>query len=158
MATTSEKPETNATVGSDPSSHAASLPDMDAVPNANVVIYDGNCNFCKAQVRRLAWFGKGRLSFVSLHDERVAERFPDLSHDQMMEQMFVVTPEGERFGGAQAIRTLSRRLPWLWLAAPLMHIPFSMPLWQFLYRQIAQSRYQIAGSCDGDSCKVHFDK
>lgn len=158
MATTREIPETNATAGTDPAGHAASLPDIDALPEADIVIYDGNCNFCKAQVRRLAWFGEGRLSFISLHDERVAERFPDLSHEQLMEQMFVVTPTGERFGGADAVHYLSTRLPWLWFAAPLMYIPFSMPLWKFLYRKIANSRYQIAGSCEGDSCKVHFDK
>jgi predicted DCC family thiol-disulfide oxidoreductase YuxK len=39
-----------------------------------------------------------------------------------------------------------------------MHIPFSLPLWQWCYRQVAKRRYRIAGkdACDGDSCKVHY--
>lgn len=153
MSTTKELSKAEKTV-SDSAETAAPLLDMDARAGADIVIYDGNCNFCRAQVRRLAWFGGDRLTFVSLHDERVASRFPELSHEELMQQMFVVTPSGEQYGGANAVRYLSRRLPKLWFLAPLMHIPFSLPLWQYLYQLIARSRYQIAGSCDSDSCKI----
>ena len=159
MSTTKELHESTATVGTENSQPTADLPDIDSLPGSDIVIYDGNCNFCKAQVRRLDWFGKQRLSFVSLHDARVGERFPDLSFDELMEQMYVVTPSGERHGGAEAIKYLSRRLPRLWFLAPLMHIPFSLPVWRYLYRQVAKSRYQIAGSCDEEgACKIHLDK
>jgi hypothetical protein len=49
----------------------------------------------------------------------------------------------------------------LWFAAPLLHIPFSLPFWQWLYSLIARYRYRIAGksgSCDGDNCRIHVDK
>jgi predicted DCC family thiol-disulfide oxidoreductase YuxK len=77
-----------------------------------------------------------------------------------MEQMYVVDRHGRRRGGAAAFRYLTRRLPRLWLLAPIMHIPFSLPLWQWGYRQVAKRRYKIAGKndggCDGDACAVHF--
>lgn len=141
------------------------LPDPDQHPETDVVIYDGHCQFCQAQVRRLARFdawGKlvgqsGRLSFISLHDPRVAQRYPDLSYEQLMEQMFVVTPKGEKHGGADAIRYLSRRLPALWPAMPVLHIPGSASLWRWMYGQVARQRYRWnKDSCENDACSVHF--
>lgn len=130
-------------------------------PDADVVIYDGDCRFCTGQVERLARWDTGeRLAFVSLHDPQVAERWPDLTHDMLMEQMYVVDRQGHRHGGAAAFRYLTRRLPRLWVLAPLLHLPFTLPLWQWGYRQVAKRRYKIAGKnghqCDGDVCSIHF--
>jgi predicted DCC family thiol-disulfide oxidoreductase YuxK len=139
---------------------STALPDPDALSGSDVVIYDGECNFCRSQVgnlRRLDWGGQ-RLSFVSLHDPRVAERYPDLSHESLMEQMYVVDGKGSRHGGADAVRYLTRRLPTLWLIAPLMHIPFTAGLWRWAYKQVAKRRYKLAGkSCENDACSIHFD-
>lgn len=135
------------------------LPDPDENPTADVVIFDGECNFCRSQVSRLRRFdvGGGRLAFISLHDPRVAERFSDLTFDQLMEQMYVVDGQGNRHGGADAVRYLTRRLPALWLAAPVMHLPGTAGLWRWMYHQIAKRRYKLAGkSCDGDVCEIHL--
>lgn len=130
----------------------------------DIVIFDGDCRFCLKSVRQLKWFDRrgDRLAYVSLHDPMVAEEFPNLTHEQMMDQMFVVDTTGKSHGGAAALRYLSRRLPLLWLAAPVLHIPFSLPVWRTLYRWVANRRYKIAGKtsdeqCEG-SCSVHFDK
>ncbi len=137
------------------------LPDPDDHPSADVVIYDGECNFCKQQVRnlqRLDRFGT-RLSFISLHDPRVAERYAQLTHDQLMEQMYVVTTAGMMYGGADAVRYLSRRLPLLWPVAPILHLPGTAKLWRWFYHQIAKRRYKLAGkatSCENDVCSVHL--
>ncbi|GIW94784.1 MAG: thiol-disulfide oxidoreductase [Pirellulaceae bacterium] len=136
------------------------LPSVEELPEADVVIYDGQCRFCCAQVQRLArWDGAGRLAFISLHDPRVAERYPDLSHDQLMEQMYVIDRHGRRHGGAAALRYLSRRLPRLWWCAPLLHLPGTLPLWQALYRYVARRRYLLwrrHAQCDNDRCSIHF--
>ena len=138
------------------------LPTPGERPAADVVIYDGDCRFCTGQVERINRFDRGgRLAFISLHDPLVAERYPDLSHEQLMEEMVVVDREGNRYGGAAAFRYLTRRLPLLWPLAPLMHLPFSLPLWQWGYRKIAKHRYLLMGKndrCDDDSCAVHFDR
>lgn len=134
------------------------LPSPDERPDADVVIYDGNCRFCTGQVERLArWDGGGRLAFLSLHDPWTASRYPDLSHDELMENMYLVDRRGRRHRGAAAFRYLSRRLPRLWWLAPLMHIPFSLPLWQFIYRQVAKRRYRWGKveACEDDACAVH---
>ncbi len=135
------------------------LPDPDSLSDADVVIYDGECNFCRCQVenlRRLDWSGS-RLAFLSLHDARVAERYPDLTHEALMEQMYVIDRYGGRHGGADAVRYLTRRLPTLWIVAPLLHLPFTAWIWRWGYRQVAKRRYRLAGkSCENDACSIHL--
>ena len=132
------------------------LPDPDDHAG-DVVIWDGHCSFCRQQVNRLHrmdWTGK--LSFISLHDPRVAERYPELTHEQLMAEMWVVKPDGRKYGGADALRVLSRSLPALWPIAPLLHLPFSKRLWRGVYRWIAQRRYKLAGTtCDSGTCDLH---
>ncbi len=148
-------------------------------PAADIVIYDGHCRFCTGQVQRLAkWDQTQRLAFLSLHDRRAAELCADLTHDQMMQQLYLVTSTGKRFGGASAIRYLSRHMPWLWILAPLLHIPGSLPLWQWFYNLVAKRRYRLgrldandsdandsvacdsvandSDACDGGACDVHL--
>jgi predicted DCC family thiol-disulfide oxidoreductase YuxK len=143
-----------------PENSAARLPSPEENPGRDVVIFDGHCKFCTAQVRRLAKWDRGRkLAFLSLHDPEVAKRYPDLTYDELMEEMFVVDREGNRHAGAAAFRYLTTRLPRLYPLAPLMHLPFTLPIWKWGYRQIAKRRY-LAGktqdACDDGSCKVHF--
>ena len=137
------------------------LNDPDQNTTADVVIFDGECNFCRSQVvhlSRLDCFGN-RLSFISLHDPRVAQRYPDLTHDQLMEQMYVIDQSGRRHGGGDAVRYLSRRLPLLWIVAPILHIPGTANLWRWLYGQVAKRRYKLAGkTCENDACSVHVDR
>lgn len=137
---------------------AARLPTPEERPQADVVIFDGQCRICTAQITNLARFDRGgRLAYLSLHDPQVPERYPDLTHEMMMEQMYVIDQQGRRHGGAESIRYLSRRLPLLWPAAPVLNFPGSLPLWNRLYRWIAQRRYRYGklDDCEGGSCELH---
>jgi predicted DCC family thiol-disulfide oxidoreductase YuxK len=141
------------------------LPDPDARPKSDVVIYDGDCRFCTGQVRNLRRLDRcgSRLSFLSLHDPRVAQRYPDLSHDALMEQMYVVDTRGRRHGGSDAVRYLTRRLPLLWPAMPILHLPGTARLWRWAYQQVAKRRYKISGKtggkgCDSDACSIHLNR
>jgi len=142
---------------------AKPLPDPDQSPGTDVVIYDGACNFCMGQVanlRALDRFGT-RLSFLSLHDPRVAERYPQLTHDQLMDQMYVVDQSGASHGGSDAVRYLTRRLPLLWPAMPILHFPGTAGLWRWGYQKVAARRYRISGKadqCDDDGCQIHLHR
>jgi len=139
----------------------STLPSPDERPNADVVIYDGNCRFCSNQVQRLSLLDHDeRLSFLSLHDNQTTQKYADFSHDDLMEQMHVVNRTGNVYRGARAFRYLTRRLPSLWLLSPLLHVPFSLPMWQWCYRHFAKRRYRFGqmGQCDSDSCSMHLQK
>lgn len=137
-------------------------------PHADIVIYDGDCQFCTRQVKRLHWLDRGRrLTFLSLHDPAVARLLPELSHDELMKEMLVLpASDGSQqprrsYGGAAAARYLSRRLPLLWWLAPLLHIPGSLPLWSWGYQLVARNRYRWNKArgktdCSSGSCDLHF--
>ncbi len=124
-----------------------------------MVLYDGECNFCRAQMGQLRWWDcQGRLAYLSIHDPRVAERWPDMPLDRLLQEMCIVTPEGDRHWGAEALRYLTRRLRRLWWLAPVMHIPGSMLLWRPLYRLVARNRFRLMGrsqDCASGACTLH---
>jgi predicted DCC family thiol-disulfide oxidoreductase YuxK len=137
------------------------LPDPDTLVGADVVIFDGECRFCRGGVERLRQLDLGgkRLAFLSLHDPRVAQRYPDLTYDDLMSQMYVIDQSGARHRGADAVRYLSRRLPLLWPAMPILHVPGSARLWRWLYMQVAKRRYKIAGKhCENGACSIHLNR
>lgn len=141
-----------------PASRINPLPAPAEHPSRDVVIYDGHCKFCTSGVGWVAWLGgRSRLTFVSLHDPQVADLVPELTHDDLMREMVVVDRRGKRYAGASAFRYLTRKLPLLWPLAPFLHIPGSLPLWQWAYLRFARIRYRFGkNQCDGDTCKIHF--
>ena len=130
----------------------------DERPGASIVIYDGQCRFCRRQVERLAsWDRPQMLSFLSLHDPEVSRRFPDISHEQLMKHLYLIDPRGRRYVGAEAFVWLSRHLPRLWPLAPVLNIPGTTPIWQWCYQQVAKRRYKLGRvECEGGSCDLHL--
>ncbi len=131
------------------------LPSPKQLPDADVVIYDGNCRICTSQVSKLPWWDcQQKLAYLSLHDREVAQRWPDLSHERLMNEMCIVDTKGRQHWGPEAIRYLTLRLRRLWWAMPLLYFPGSMFFWRPLYRWIARNRYRLSGTdhCDTDTC------
>ncbi len=141
-----------------PQNATVPLPTPAERPYSDVVIYDGDCRICTAQVGKLPWWDcQGKLSYLSLHDAEVQRRWPDLSHERMMQEMVIVDRQGRRHWGPEAIRYLSRRLRRLWWAAPFLHLPGSMLVWRPLYRWVARNRYRLSGgaACEEGTCSLH---
>ncbi len=126
----------------------------------DIVLFDGQCKFCTKGIRslqRLDFFNQ--LEFVSLHDPMVAIRFPDLTYDMLMDQMWIVGQNGKRYGGSDAVRYLTRRLPILYPFAPLLHFPGTSWFWRKAYQFVASRRYQIAGrECADGTCSIHAQR
>ena len=145
-------------------SHAQSaietgLPTPADRPNADTVIYDGKCGFCQHQMGKLdRWDKDGQLAYVSLHDPQVAERLPELSKDDLMREICLVSKAGQRIHGADAFKYIARQLRAPWPVSLAMRIPLSMPVWRFLYRQFARQRHRLSQryACKDDSCEVHL--
>jgi predicted DCC family thiol-disulfide oxidoreductase YuxK len=120
------------------------------------LLYDGQCPFCRAQLARLKrWDPRGRVELLDLHHPSAARRFPGLRHRDLMDEMHIVDRRGRVFRGVEAYRLLSRRLPRLWILAPLLHLPFSLPLWRWIYRKVARNRYLLGGA--GCTVEGHCD-
>ena len=172
-------------VGSGAELRHPELPHPENFPDRNILIYDGDCKFCLSQVTKLAqWDTDGVLAFVPLQHPLVAERFPDLTHDMLMKEMFLVTTDGNKHGGnkhggnkhdgnkhggnkhggnkhggVNALRELSKRLPRLKWLAFWFRIPLAIFVTRMVYRTIAKFRYRLWGKvnrCDHGTCELHF--
>ena len=137
----------------------AEFPTPQARPHAYVMIYDGQCKFCRANVAWISAIDQGKVAYLSLHDPVVRQRWPDLTYEQLMKHLYLIDGD-KKYAGAAAFRFLSRHLIALWPLAPVMHIPFSLPVWQFAYDRIARIRYRFGkvDACDNEACSIHFDK
>lgn len=153
--------ETDSQVDVGPTAAELGLPAIQDHPDRELVIFDGHCTFCIGQVRNLEkWDLNNRLAFASLHEPYVKENVHGLSHDDLMKQMYLIDKSGRQLPGAAAIRAMTLRLPRLYVLAPIMHIPFTLPIWQWGYQLVAKRRYKISqkkgNGCDSGSCDLHF--
>lgn len=122
------------------------------------IVFDGQCGFCRSGVEMLARLDGGRnFDFLSLHDPRSRELLPDRDHEDLMLEMHLVDAEGRWYAGAESIRVIARRVPFLWGAAAYLHVPGTLPLWRKLYAAVARRRYRMSQrfGCDGNVCAVH---
>jgi predicted DCC family thiol-disulfide oxidoreductase YuxK len=132
-------------------------------PGRYVVLYDGLCKFCVAganQLKRLA--RPGSLDLVSFQEPGALERFPGISREACLRQMYLVTPTGLVFGGFEAAVQAVATRPILGRAAYLYYLPGLRWLLDRLYALVAANRYRIlgravaAGECEGGTCALHF--
>lgn len=127
-------------------------------PEADVVIYDGQCPLCTATVQQLAaWDRFHRLAFIPLQDPEVTRRWPFLNREHLMKQIHLISSPCRIYRGAEVLRVLTRRIPRLWPLAPLVHLPGSLPVWQWLYGVISRARYLLGRrkARDAETCSWH---
>jgi len=134
-------------------------------PGRTVVLYDGLCKFCVAGMKRLLALARpGAIEPVNFQESGVLDRFPGISHEACMRQMYLVTPEGKVYGGFEAaVRALATR-PVLGRLAYAYYLPGVRWLCDCLYAAIARHRYRILGKvtegdCPEGTCALHsFDR
>ena len=138
---------------------------MPSAPERPVVLYDGHCQFCRAQMETLLRFARrGAIEPLSFQEPGVLERFEGVTHEACMEAMHVVMPDGRVYRGMEAAARAVLTRPILGAVAWLYYVPGLRQLLDALYRWIAKRRYAIAGralaeqGCDGGTCAVHFDR
>jgi predicted DCC family thiol-disulfide oxidoreductase YuxK len=126
------------------------------------VLYDGHCRFCTASVNRLVALAKrGALVPVSFQEPGVLDRYPGLTYDMCMKQMYLITSAGRRYGGFEAAVQAVATRPILGWLAQIYYVPIIRQFFDLTYSLIAAHRYRImgkavaAGDCDGGTCALH---
>jgi predicted DCC family thiol-disulfide oxidoreductase YuxK len=109
----------------------------------------------------LALARPGAVEAVSFQDPDQLARFPGLTHDQCMQAMQLVTPDGRVFRGFEAaVRVLATR-PILGRLTRAYYLPGVRQLCDWLYARVAANRYRILGKvvaasdCEGGTCALH---
>lgn len=118
-----------------------------------VLVYDGDCGFCRDWVRRLSrWDRADAIRKVPARDRGQVAGLPHLSDASLARAMHFVTPEGAVYLGARALPPLLPYLPGGILLAPLLRIPGAQPLADRIYRWIADRRHRFG--CGSDRCGI----
>lgn len=112
----------------------------EAVAFRGWIFYDASCGFCHDLALRLENFFAARgFSFEPLQREWIQQRL-NLTKEEALKEMRVLTSTGEVFGGADAVIFLARQI---WWAAPLTwltRLPLVHAILHRLYRWVAAHR------------------
>ncbi len=110
--------------------------------NRPVLIYDGDCNFCRRWVARLCYVTGDRIDTQAFQE--VAHQFPDISPDQFQASIQLVQPDGSVLDGAEAVFLALAYNPNygrpLWV---YRKVPGVASVTEFLYRLVARNRRVI---------------
>jgi predicted DCC family thiol-disulfide oxidoreductase YuxK len=104
-----------------------------------VVIFDGDCNFCRVWIRRWADTTGDTVEYLPYQAPVVAERFPELARPALEEAVHLVELDGTVRSGAEAVlRALAVGTRWpLWI---YQHVPGAAPASEAAYRLVARNR------------------
>jgi predicted DCC family thiol-disulfide oxidoreductase YuxK len=136
-------------------------PGFPELAGQDLLLYDGECRFCRASAERLAWLAGPQLRLVSLHEPGLLEAVA-ISKEAAMQAMHLVTQQGRVYRGLEAAVQALRHRFVLGLLAKAYYLPGLRQLGDLGYRLVARYRYAIlgravaAGECDGGSCQLHL--
>jgi predicted DCC family thiol-disulfide oxidoreductase YuxK len=104
-----------------------------------IVLYSHTCGFCRwSMAKLLAWDRPGRLRPVALQDTEAERLLPGMNEEERMASWHLISPDGERRSGGDAVPFLLRELP---AGRPLAALADRMPrLVNRAYRFVADHR------------------
>ncbi len=124
-----------------------------------VLLYDGHCPFCRAQVENLKKIAGRRFIPESFQDKGVLKRFPGVTYEACMQEIKLVTGDGRVLGGAAAIFFTLSLAPWLRPLRWIYPLPGLRQLLDWGYARVAENRYRIqAADCPDGTCRLHPEK
>src|SRR5215471_2182137 len=108
-------------------------------PPKPVLIWDGDCDFCRLWIERWRELTAGKVDYISY--QSVADRFPEIPADEFTRSIILIEPDGTAFFGAEAVyRSLSYRVSREWLAWSYDHVPGFAAISETGYGLIARHR------------------
>jgi lipase maturation factor 1 len=108
-------------------------------PPKPLMIWDGECHFCKRWIERWQEITAGKVDYVTY--QQAAHQFPEIPIEQFQRAVALVEPTGEIFFAAEAVyRSLQYRSSRKWLAWSYDHFPGFAPISETAYKFIARHR------------------
>src|SRR5437867_1510096 len=108
-------------------------------PPKPLMIWDGECHFCKRWIERWREITGGKVDYATYQD--AAHRFPEIPVEQFTRAVALIEPTGEAFFAAEAVhRSLGYRSSRKWLAWSYDHIPGFAAISEIAYKFIARHR------------------
>jgi lipase maturation factor 1 len=80
-----------------------SLEQVGTPPPKPVLLYDGDCDFCRFWVHRWRRVTVDRIDYLPFQDPEIARRFPEIPREQLASAVHLIQSDGRVFGGAEAV-------------------------------------------------------
>ena len=108
-------------------------------PPKPVLIWDGECHFCRLWIERWQQITAGKVDYLTYH--KAAHQFPEIPIDQFERAMVLIEPDGKTFVAAEAVyRSWRYRSSRRWLAWSYYHVPGFGAVSETAYKFIARQR------------------
>jgi predicted DCC family thiol-disulfide oxidoreductase YuxK len=116
-----------------------------------VLLYDGECGFCREWVHRLQGWDRHRaIDYVPFQQRAAVEWLPPLSSEALNRAMHLVLPDGRVYSGARALPSILRLRPSGIPLTLLLRLPGAQTIADRVYAWIASRRHRLgcgAGKC-----------
>jgi predicted DCC family thiol-disulfide oxidoreductase YuxK len=118
-----------------------------------VLLYDGDCAFCRTWVARLARCdGAGRIDCVPADQRDRISGLPQLDAADLNRAVHLVTADGTVYRGADAFARVVDYFPRWRLLGPLLRLPGVRWASHRVYSAIAARRHRFG--CGSDHCRI----
>ncbi|MHA3775120.1 lipase maturation factor family protein [Verrucomicrobiota bacterium sgz303538] len=108
-------------------------------PEKPLVIFDGDCGFCRFWVRRWQALAHDRFNWEPYQE--IAERFPEIPKEAFQEAVQLVETDGRVISGADAVMRVLMTAPgWRTIAKAILRIPPILAITRGVYRFVATHR------------------
>jgi predicted DCC family thiol-disulfide oxidoreductase YuxK len=110
-----------------------------STPDRPVVVFDGDCSFCRRWIARWQQLTGDDVEYVAFQES--AGRFPDVPPTAFAQSMHLRDAEGRWTRGAEAVfGALAASPRSAWALDLYRHLPGFAPLTEAIYRQVARHR------------------
>ena len=104
-----------------------------------VLVYDGDCGFCKVWIARWQSVTKGEIDYAPFQE--VQGQFPKISPEEFKNSIQLIEPSGKVSHGAEAVfRALASVPSKKWMLWAYEKIPGVQPVSELFYRLVAENR------------------
>ena len=108
-------------------------------PPKPLMIWDGECHFCKRWIERWREVTAGKVDYKTYQE--AADRFPEIPVERFKRAVAFIEPDGETFFAAEAVyRSLRYRFSSRWLAWSYDQVPGFAATSEVAYKFIARHR------------------
>lgn len=119
-----------------------------AAPSAGWILYDGGCGFCFRWVHFWQDVVERRGFALKALQTAAADGTLQTPSESLLDDIRVLTSEGEVMSGADAYLYVTRRIWWAWPFYAIFSLPgFYWVLWRG-YRWFNRNRYRISRHCE----------